>query len=276
MADDCPAGAPLWMVTFADLMALLLTLFVLMLTFSEMNVIKYKALAGALRDAFGSSREQVLSGMIEMDGALKRKAASEVDPTRSEEHEIVQVAEEDDPDSDEDKPHVEVDLPDAPDEKVKEEARARREAEAKALAGALQDVINKEIAGSGISVERSGGEVVIRFPSNIAFASGFADVNGEFADLVSKLIPVLTTTKGSIFVSGHTDNIPISGNRFGSNWDLSASRATAVVHEILHQESLDPARITVQGYGDSRPLVDNDTAENRAKNRRVEISIVAD
>ena len=78
-------GAPMWMVTFADLMALLLTLFVLLLTFAEMDVVKYKAVAGALSEAFGATRKEQLAGVIEIDGSLRRKTAADVNVTKPEE-----------------------------------------------------------------------------------------------------------------------------------------------------------------------------------------------
>ncbi|MGB0683310.1 MAG: OmpA family protein [Magnetovibrionaceae bacterium] len=258
MADKCPAGAPLWMVTFADLMALLLTLFVLLLTFSELNVIKYKAIAGALSEAFGVSRQDQLSGVIELDGSIRRQAAANVDPSRMP------------------TPSVTIDLPDATDEEVEAEAAARREERLEELQGALQDLIDDKIAGSGIEVERVGDEIVLRFPSEIAFPSGSNQLNQQFGEILGELVPVLEKTEGNILVSGHTDDIPLSaGARFKSNWELSSARATAVVHELIEAGQIDSTRITIQGFGDSRPLETNDTVEGRAKNRRVEISIIA-
>ena len=258
MANDAPAGAPMWMVTFADLMALLLTLFVLMLTFSEMNVTKYKAMAGSMRSAFGISKSDKLSGMIEMDGAIRRKAAANVDISRRPTQE------------------TSLDLEQASDEDVKAEAEVRTEKQMAQLAGAMKEAIADEITGSGIAVEHSGGEVVIRFPSEIAFGSGSSGVSESFAHTLAKLAPMLAKTKGQIVVAGHTDNVPLrGGGRFTSNWDLSAARATAVVHEFLRDSGIDPGRVTVQGFGDSRPLQPNDTPEGRAKNRRVEVSILA-
>lgn len=78
-----PTGAPAWMATFADLMSLLLVLFVLLLTFAEMDVLKYKQMSGALRDAFGISKKDKLAGVIEIDGQLERKVAKKVSQTVS-------------------------------------------------------------------------------------------------------------------------------------------------------------------------------------------------
>ena len=75
-------------------------------------------------------------------------------------------------------------------------------------------------------------------------------------------------------MSGHTDNVPISNERFRSNWELSTSRAVSVAHEVLRRSEINPNRFIVTGHAETRPRATNDTPENRAKNRRVDISIV--
>jgi chemotaxis protein MotB len=75
-------------------------------------------------------------------------------------------------------------------------------------------------------------------------------------------------------ISGHTDNRPIATPRFPSNWELSTARAIAVAHFLMQGIGLDKSRIIVAGHADTRPLVRNDTADKRAKNRRVEIRVI--
>jgi len=255
MGKKAPAGAPLWMATFADLMSLLLTLFVLLLTFSEMDVLKYKAIAGSLKDAFGIAKKDKLAGVIEIEGAIKRKHAAVTDPSRSK------------------IPTVSVELPAAEPQDFKIDARAERDIQAEQLAEAVKEVVKKQADGLGVKVERSGGSVVMRFPSSIAFPAGSGEINQAFAAIIDGLTPIIKQTSGQVKISGHTDNVPISGPRYRSNWDLSAARAASVVHRLIDYGGVKAGRITVQGYGDSRPVADNDTAENRAKNRRVEVSI---
>jgi len=252
----CPAGLPLWLATFADLMSLLLVLFVLLLTFAEMNVVRYKALAGSMRDAFGLVKEDRLSGVIEIDGSIKRKAAAEVDPSKSP------------------IPVVSIDLTT---EQEQEEEFELDESQSQAQqVEQVQDAVEQVLKDSdtGVQVKRTGDEVVITFPSSIAFPSGTDAVNQHFAAAIDDLAPVLKKSEGQIIVAGHTDNVPITSGRFRSNWDLSASRATAVVHRLIEYGGLEAKRMTVQGYGESRPLVENDSPTNRSKNRRVEITVV--
>jgi len=262
MAKKGGGGAPAWMATFADLMSLLLTLFVLLLTFAEMDVVKYKAIAGSVKDAFGVSRKDKLSGVVEIDGSILRKSARDVDISNREE-ELTEV------------PTASIEIPEISEEELAERAQKAREDRAEELKQQLTTTMKNEIEVGGISVERTGDEVVIRFPSEIAFPSGSSSLNTEFERMLDRVAPILEKTPGELIVSGHTDDLPVRGGTFQSNWDLSASRATAVVHRFLFEHLIDPKRITVQGFGDSRPIASNDTPEGRRKNRRVEISIVS-
>jgi chemotaxis protein MotB len=77
-----------------------------------------------------------------------------------------------------------------------------------------------------------------------------------------------------IVVAGHTDNIPINTLRYRSNWELSSSRATSVVHQLLADSEILPVRFVLEGHAETQPLITNDTSENRARNRRVEIIVL--
>lgn len=248
-----PTGSPAWMATFADLMSLLLVLFVLLLTFAEMDVVKYKQMAGAMRNAFGIAKEDRLSGVIEIDGQLNRKTASNVSQT------------------------ISITLPGLEEDEEEEfevDPEASPEEQAEDIENEVAKIIAEEAAEQGVEVEKNGNEVKIRFPSEIAFGSGSANVGSAFADLLDKLTDVIKKSNGEVLVGGHTDNIPLGGGAYRSNWELSAARATSVVHHFLNYSEIEPGKLAVQGFGDSRPLVPNDSPENRAKNRRVEITLV--
>ena len=92
--------------------------------------------------------------------------------------------------------------------------------------------------------------------------------------MIQEMAGLIVSNDGQVTVAGHTDNVPISTDRFRSNWDLSTARAVSVAHELLENAPLDEARFVVIGHADTRPLAPNDTVENRARNRRVDISIV--
>ncbi|MCG7957025.1 MAG: OmpA family protein, partial [Candidatus Thiodiazotropha endolucinida] len=124
-----------------------------------------------------------------------------------------------------------------------------------------------------IDVETESTNIIIRIQEKGSFPSGRANLNPDFFEVISKITEVIATTPGKIIVAGHTDNIPISTRRFRSNWELSSARAVTVVHAMLSNASIEEDRFLIQGYADSQPLVDNETAENRAQNRRVELVI---
>jgi len=216
MADRPPAaGAPMWMVTFADLMALLLVLFVLLLTFAEMNVVRYAAVIGSLQNALGTSRDSKLAGVIEIDGSLNRQSAKDVDQSSRPEDANVPTISQDIPVREED----------LTEEELAQRAQEVREEQAEGLVAELKAALEDTPNTDEVVVERKGEEVVLRFPSEIAFPSGQGDITEEFTKVIDGIAPIIKETEGTIIVSGHTDNVPLSGGgRFRSNWDLSAAR----------------------------------------------------
>jgi len=259
MSKKKAAGAPLWIVTFADLMSLLLTFFILLLSFSNMEVQEFKKVAGAMRSAFGLQSLDRLAGMIEIDGFTESTAVKHVVPIPIPEQDI----------TDEVTPDVDDEESDAPEQTVQDlQAQA-----SKKTFNDLETVLANEISADVMDLIKAGDSTVIRFPDKQTFASGRSDLLDQFLPVLQKVLDQLEKTQGNITISGHTDDIPITNDRFRSNWDLSSNRASSVAHYILQHTSITRDRITVQGYADSRPLVPNDSAENRAKNRRVEITI---
>jgi chemotaxis protein MotB len=255
------------MVTFGDMMSLLLTFFVLLFTYSTMDVEKYKALAGSLKNAFGSSIVDQLSGMIEVGGMATRDKPMTMLIPPAEKKELPGV-----PDKSE-APPVKMELDKADVKAIEETYKAVQKSRAEILESEIKTAIEQTSPESRIAVIRESGTVIIRFPNEIAFPSGRGEITTSFSRAVAPLIPMLAATKGDIVVSGHTDNVPISGGDYRSNWDLSAARATSVVHLLVDSDIIPMERITVQGFGESRPLASNDDDEGRARNRRVEITI---
>jgi len=250
------AGAPTWMVTFADMMALLLCLFVLLLSFSEMDVAKFKIMAVEMEQAFGLALKSKLTGMVEFRGSPERRAFKDARMQQPEEFVPLVV-----PPSLERAEEYNVTNP----EYSVEEA----------LAADLSESLSDEINEGSLMLERVDGEVVIRFPGHVVYPSGSDTILPSTLEILDRVAKALSETNGQLVVSGHTDDVPISTGRYRSNWDLSSARAASVVHFLLRNKLIDPGRISATGYADSRPLVPNDSAENRSKNRRVEISIRA-
>ena len=122
-------------------------------------------------------------------------------------------------------------------------------------------------------MESEGRTIIIRIREKGSFTSGSAQSDIAFLAVLDKTGLALNEIKGSIFIEGHTDNVPIDNARYGSNWDLSAARAVAVAEHLLEGPKMDPIRLTISGHADTRPQAPNNSWEGRAQNRRVEVIV---
>ncbi|MBJ6136309.1 flagellar motor protein MotB [Marinobacter litoralis] len=244
------SGAPDWIVTFADLATLLLTFFILLLSFAEMDVEKYRAMANSMSVAFGS--QNVIGEGI--GGA----------PITLVESETVSLPEPSDT------------LQDQP-EFIDERAE---ESEIRQIPGGVLDLTSRlvrelepEAAAGSLQVNYDEDQVVIRFAEEATFRSGEAAIKPGMIPIIERVVTVLADCEGDVVVSGHSDDRPISSSKYRSNWDLSAARAVSVVHELVMNRQIPADRVMAAGRAETRPLAANDSPENRALNRRVEISI---
>lgn len=263
-APSKPAGAPKWMVTFADLSTLLLCFFVLLLSFSEMDVAKFKQLAGSMREAFGVQAE-IKSKHIPKGTSIVAQEFSPGRPQPTVINEVRQFTIDSNKNT--------LDFVD-PDDVVELKEFQEQVEKAKEDTRKAEEALYLEIEEGMIEVRTIGARTVIHIREKGSFALGSAEVKESFLPVLAKIHGVLRQTEGLIRVSGHTDNLPIATLRFRSNWELSSARSVSVLHELLEIEGLDPARFVVAGYADTRPVATNDDSSGRARNRRVDISIV--
>lgn len=290
--EDCPEcvpGIPAWMATFADLMSLLMCFFVLLLSFSEMDLLKYKQLAGSMQNAFGVQNQINVKDIPKGTSIIAQEfSPGKPDPTPI--NEIRQSTTDvtkntldvkiDDTGTNETGLGIDrrQEIPDAElsDDQAKKIIVAKlkklideTEDDARALAKALK----KEISTGKVDVETRGRRIIIRIREQGSFRSGSADLRRQFVPVMASVRGVLKTVDGRISVEGHTDSVPIATSVFRSNWDLSSARALSVAHELFKGAVLDTNRFMVTGFAAAKPLVKNDTDANRARNRRVEIVI---
>lgn len=123
-----------------------------------------------------------------------------------------------------------------------------------------------------IQLNKDGNFTELQIQSRVLFDSGDSELTRSGMSVLEKLIPVLKASEGLIFVEGHTDDRPIETVRFRSNWDLASARATEVL-QFFVAEGMVSERFRAVSYGDTKPLVANDTEQNRRKNRRVSLMI---
>lgn len=152
----------------------------------------------------------------------------------------------------------------------------RRELERMAeQADELEKQLSSEIEKGEIRLKRLHQKIIINIDDKISFDSGSAKLKKEVLDALDKISNILSKySENKIVIEGHTDNVPISTERFRDNWQLSTERALSVLRYLLKNADLDPVRVSAAGYGEYHPIVSNDTPENRALNRRVDIVVV--
>ncbi|WP_160164530.1 OmpA/MotB family protein [Pedosphaera parvula] len=140
----------------------------------------------------------------------------------------------------------------------------------------LEDEMRSDLESRDVTISNLKGKLTVNILDRVMFDSGEAAVKPDGESVLRKIATILAGhPELKIQVIGHTDNVPIR-NRFASNWELSAARAIAAVHFITEKAGVDPRRVGAAGYGEYRPIADNSTAEGRARNRRIAITILPD
>ena len=241
------AGSPVWMTTFADLMALMLTFFVLLLSMSSTDIRKYQQALISIQEAFTRPMHGYLTGTGKIIGdaiELPSPAAPKTEP--AEETQLLIT-------------------PATPSPETIDATEA--------LYRKLMAAMKTEIEANAIEVHKFDDKILIRFQELISFDLASASLRNNFLPILDRVSQTLGGIEGSILVVGHTDDLPITTARFRSNWDLSAARAASVVHHMLNQANLPAGNIIAAGRADTVPLVPNDSAANRTRNRRVEIVV---
>ena len=284
-----PPGAPLWLATFADLMSLLMCFFVLLLSFSEMDVMKFKQIAGSMKYAFGVQNKVEVkdipkgTSVIALEFRPGRPDPTPIEIINQQTNEMTEPV---------------LDFQAGEDDSaggVQQQSGSQRGGEATATAQEVADAVkaeaaaaqekinqqvkkmaqelNKEITDGAIEIESLGQQIIIRIREKGSFASGSGFLQPRFKPVVRSVGELLKDVPGVITVSGYTDDMQISDELYSSNWDLSSKRAVAVAHELVQVSGFDSNRMKVVGMASNNPIVPNDSPENRARNRRVEIAI---
>lgn len=211
-----------WLTTYADMVTLLLSFFVLLFAFSSIDAGQFEAIVRSLQRGFGilQSGTSILGEDIAMvsPGDLGLQQLNSIF----------------------DKLSTHLNTEDIP----------------------------------GISLEMDERGVTIRFADQVFFDLGKADLKTEARRILNSVAPMLRDLPNPIRVEGHTDNLPINNAEFASNWELSVRRATNVVRYLIEEQGFDAKKLSAAGYAEYRPLRPNDTPENRAMNRRVDIVIM--
>jgi len=292
MSDDCPKcpdcppeGLPAWMGTFADLMSLLMCFFVLLLAMSEMDVLKFKQIAGSMKYAFGVQNKIEVKDIPKGTSVIAQEfRPGRPDPTPIEiinqqtaevtQREIDYKAGEDENSGGKDQQKGDekgaAEAVDSDSEAIESAAQEEVNEQLKKIAEALED----QIEDGAIEVESLGQQIIIRIREKGAFPSGSANLQPRFVPVVTSVGELLADIPGEITVSGHTDSDQLHTELYKSNWELSSLRAVAVAHELVKVKNFNPTRLQVVGLADTAPLTDGTDVQSQRRNRRVEISIL--
>ena len=257
-----------WLTTFNDLTTLLMVFFVLLFSMSSLDVKKLKYFQVSLQSGLGILKkgESVEVGRTETipipeapaqdDGALEEKAALEDETIQEEEM----------------TPGEETALEET--EKIVRESWEVFPIPAVTTEEEIRDSIDALDSELDIGVTYTEEGVVITLENTILFESAVAEINPGAFPVLDKIAAIIKKTSKPIRVEGHTDDDPIHTEMFPSNWELSTARAVNVVKYFVESGKISPERLSAVGYGEAKPVLPNDTAEHKARNRRVEIVLM--
>lgn len=226
-------NAHAWLVTFSDLVMLLLTFFVLLLSMSSMDTKKLKSMFAHFRGATGALEFSGMRGVHDLTGFIKQYQDTQgllvIDPNL-----------------------------------VKELLLPSMDTES-------QLKLKLKEFEEALKILDDNRGIVLSIQENLIFDPGKSKIKKEVIPILEAISKAIESSTNDILIVGHTDNIPIKNERYDSNWELSAARGLSVLDYFVKDRDLPTSRFTVGGYGPSRPLVPNSTPKNRASNRRVEI-----
>ncbi len=299
--DEAPAGAPMWMVTFADLMSLLVCFFVLIISFSVPDTEKIKIVAGSMNDAFGFTREVVVTGMVEIEGNPQFRFARDVVPIpldnvvgpidddgsdvtrhgkpesswREIDEELLEELNED---------FVEPEIPPGdetdedgfapiPAKPLTEEEKFERVEDK--LAETIADHPELSDLADNLAIEQVPEGLRIQMIDQARksmFPLGSAELYPDARRLLTTVVAAMNSLPNKVWVSGHTDALVFKRSDGYDNWSLSLDRANAT-RQMLVQAGLDPGRIaSVIGKGDTEHMVPERPTDPR--NRRISITLL--
>ena len=229
-------GAPAWMTTFSDMMTLLLTFFILLYSISSVDAVKFKSISASLSAVLMGEKS---SSIIEEEG-----------PTQD----------------------IPLDEPQYEFDELPEEAKI--DEKTLEMYKTVEEYVSAEGLQADVTVSLNRNGVFVNIKEAILFEPGRASliVGGE--TLLDSLEGLFLQFENEIVIEGHTDNIPMKSAIYPTNWELSTGRAIAVLRYLSEIKAVPGARLSAIGYGEYRPMVDNDTPENRAFNRRVNLLII--
>lgn len=232
-----------WLITYSDLITLLMIFFIVMYSMSNVSENKYEGLSESLNSAMGTGSSIIPKGNGVLSSGNAIFAYNNENGTGEE------------------------------GSGTEDAVNVKRE-NYKEIRDALYDVAKNSGFEENMSIEVEDKGIVIMLSNDILFDSGHAEIKDSMKGKIAKVAVFLKRIDNAIEIGGHTDNVPIRSGNFESNWQLSAQRAANVVQYLVDEEGIEPSRLSAIGYGEYKPLKSNDTEEGRSNNRRISITIL--
>lgn len=247
------SGAPEWMTTYSDMVTLLLTFFIMLFSMATIDKNKFTDIAKSL----SNSLMNLSTGESILDSSGKSIITVDfVNP------------------SDKNLPEQKEKYIESAEEMVIDAQRQIHNMEMDIAKDEIRQAADAQGIGEKVEIVEEKDYILVRLESEVFFDSGSADIRPGGFLVLQQFAEILRNIDNEILVSGHTDNVPINTPLYKSNWELSTARATTVVRYFTETLGLDPVKFTATGNGEFRPIEDNNTAEGRQRNRRIEIMIM--
>ncbi len=231
---DQAKGSPAWMQTYSDMVTLLLAFFILLFSMSVIDMERFQTIIISIQTSF-----------LGAEGIME-DSTEPYEPTGDAQS------------------HVEGSI----EAELQEQAREAEEVMAEVMAFLEEMGLETEVE---VGLDERG--VVMELPDYIFFERARADLIPEAREVLGKFSELFREMDRDLIVEGHTCHLPMNVPEFPTNWELSVIRAVRVIRYLAEEQDIDPDRLTAAGYGEYRPLESNETAEGRARNRRVTIII---
>ena len=257
-------GAPGWYVTYSDMVTLILVFFILLFSMSQIDQIKFESMTRSFQDRAILDFLDSIVPSEDISGSQGLPEEDGIDQIGGDER----GDGEDEGDGEEDQ---EVDVDRIMDHL--EEWERRADALARLMAN-VEEFLEEEDLGHLITANRTEEGVHLVLQDSILFDDAEAVILDSGKPFLNEVGRLLEDIPNHIRVEGHTDSRPINTYRYPSNWELSGARASSVIRYLIENFDIDSSRFSLAGYGEIRPAAPNDTPENMAKNRRVEIVIL--
>jgi chemotaxis protein MotB len=259
-----------WLCTFNDLMTLLLTFFVLILSMSSLNAAKIKDLQAELIDALGvmefgkAEQDPIIELLFSLEDMGSKKNI--IRTIKKLEKKGIQI-----------KDFVAVEIP--PELLLKDFTALKQEGkkeynEQEIIFNQFEKLIDENFFEPGITVIKRERGIVLRLNEKVLFSPGSAKVKESSYITLGKIVSIIRKTSLKISIEGHTDSTSVNKKLFASNWELSMIRALNVLDFYVNKVLVNPDKFYVTGFADSLPVKNNDTEENRSENRRMELVFI--